>query len=70
MATPSRPPSMRSNISLAMTSSFCCCSPCTLCSPALPSTSSKRARRTCEAIILAQIEMAERIHEKVPVASG
>jgi hypothetical protein len=70
IATPSRPPSVRSSISFAMTSSFCCCSPCTFSLPTEPSTSSSRARRTCAAIILAEIDSAERIQENVPDASG
>ena len=69
-ATPCRPPRLRIRMSLAITSSFCCCSPCTFCSPALPSTSSRRARRTCAAIILADMEMAESIQDRSPAASG
>ncbi len=53
-----------------MTSSFCCVSPCTFWLPTLPSTSSRRARRTCAAIILAEMEMADSTQVSVPVASG
>ena len=70
MATPSRPPSVRSSTSLAITSSFCCCSPWTFSAPMLPSTFSRRARRTLSAMILVEIDSAEMIQEKVPVASG
>ena len=70
MATPSRPPKVRSSTSLAMTSSFCCTSPWTFSAPTLPSTFSNRARRTLSAMIFADMDSAERIQEKVPPACG
>src|SRR5690606_37874708 len=53
-----------------MTSSFCWGSPCTFSEPTLPSTSSRRARRTCAAIILAEIEIADSTQDSAPDASG
>ena len=70
MAVPSRPPRVRSSTSLANTSSFCCTSPCTFSVPILPSTFSSRARRTLSAMILAEIDSADRIQDNVPVARG
>ena len=55
-------------MSLAMTSSFCCDSPCTFASPASPSTSSMRARRTLAAMALAASDRADSIQVNSPVA--
>ena len=49
-------------MSLAMTSSFCWVSPCTLAVPSSPSTSSIRARRTFAAITLAARDRADSTH--------
>ncbi len=38
--------------------------------PASPSTSSRRAQRTLLAMIFAEIDMADRIHDSVPVEPG
>ncbi len=56
-------------ISLEMTSNFCCRSPCVFSAANSPSTSSIRARRTLLPMVLVASEMADKIHEKSPVAS-